>query len=685
MEMRKILYMICFFALFFIPDQSDGQILSKANKYFNSFAYDDAAKLYENLWKKDSLDTYLTRQLAISYRMLNNTDKAEIYYSKLMKMSDVKAEDYYHYARALQSNEKYKEAKTYMEKYVALENEYYEIDPNYILSLKEDSLRYHIEPVSINSKASDFGPAFYTNQLVFSSSKVRNNVIERSYRWNVQSYFNLYVTNINDDGDLEGEELLLHKFGTSYHDGPVCFNQAGDEMFLTRNYVSDSRKAKKDKIEVVSIKLYYCKKEGDHWSSPELLPFNLEGHSTGHPSLSSDGQRLFFISDRPGGMGGTDIYYVDRKDGIWSEPVNVGRNINTSEDEMFPFIADNNSLYFSSKGHAGLGGLDIFWIQDLESGIAVNMGYPINTSKDDFSFILKKGKGYLASNRVRGETYDDIYQFEILEFKIKGKVYAEDSKQILANTLVKLIDEKGSVKKEMLTGDNGSFRFVVSDIQNYKLISEKEKFHKVITEVPLSELENQIETNCIILQLKESKMDLVEVDSSGEEKMLETSVDVGLVKINTNEMEEKKSSIEKLVDKKKEDQKVSVFVTIFYDVDKVEISDNAVLELDRLVMMMNDNPSIKLELNSHTDSRGSDAYNMALSERRAETAVKYIISHGISEGRITIKAHGERKLINHCANDVECSEEEHQANRRTEIKILKLFSPKSQNNRRFTD
>jgi len=713
--MRQILYTICFLVLMIIPCQSDGQILSKADKYFNSFAYGNAVVLYEVLWKRDSLDRYLTRQLAISYRMMNNTDKMEKYYSKLTKLTDIQPDDYYYYAKALQSNEKYKEAKNYMDKYLTLDgnNLASSIDLQYISTLKEDSLRYHIEPISINSEASDFGPAFYKDQLVFSSAKARTSLIKRNHRWNEQNYLRLYVANISDEGNLEREELLSHKLGTNYHDGPVCFNLAGDEMFLTRNYVSESKKAKKDNTGVVSIKLYHSQKEGDHWSIPKLLPFNVEGYSTGHPSLTENGQRLYFISDRPGGIGGTDIYYAERKGDIWSEPVNVGEGINTIENEMFPFIANNNSLYFASKGHAGFGGLDIFWIKDILSGKPINMGYPINTSKDDFSFIIKKGKGYLASNRLKGESYDDIYQFEILARCIKGKVYNVGTKEILGNSLVKLIGEQGSIVKEMNTGEDGSFKFLVPDVQNYKLTSEKLKFYTGTTEIASIELENQIETDCTLYQSRDNSLELTGVVLFREDKMPVVDVDVHLLNVNTGDVtklttdekgaisndldrntkyaiefhkegiyaesiafstvniEGNKLSIEKLVDKV-EVGKVFVLKNIFYDLNKADIRDDAALELNKLVMVMNDNPTLKIELSSHTDSRGSDLYNMALSERRARSAVKYIISNGIDKDRIVAKGYGETKLINHCANGVTCSKAEHQANRRTEVKVIEM-------------
>jgi outer membrane protein OmpA-like peptidoglycan-associated protein len=695
--------------------QLQAQLLSKADKYFNSFAYGDAVDLYEILWKKDSVNRYITRQLAVSYRMMNNTVKMEKYYSKLVNLTDNESEDYYHYSKALQSNEKYDKAKIYMDKYLAFENAKprSKIDPRFLMSLRDDSTRYQIAPVLINSEASEFGPAFYKDQLVFSSAKAMPKLIKRNHRWNDQNYLRLYVANINQEDQLLDVKLLSSRLATNYHDGPVCFNKAGDEMFLTRNYVSDSKRAQKDDSGVVSIKLYHCKKEGEHWSSPKLLPFNMDRYSTGHPSLSADGKRLYFISDRPGGFGGTDIYYAERNGESWNEPVNLGNTINTPENEMSPFIANNNSFYFASKGHAGLGGLDIFWIKDLDSDTLINMGYPINTAKDDFSFVLKNGKGYLASNRVKGESYDDIYKFKIVRRLIKGKVYHDETHEILPNSMVKLIDENGKAIQEVYTGADGVFKFLVDAVQNFKLTSEKLMYNIGTGLVGRGELEDQIEVHCDLYQSRDNSLELAGVVLYRGDRSPVSHLDIRLVNMNTGDIvdlvtgdkgninspidrnteytieyhkegvfaepgsfstsniEGNKLHIEKLVDKV-EVGKVFVLENIFYDLDKSEIRPDAALELDKLVMVMNDNPSLKIELSSHTDSRGSDAYNMALSERRAKSAVKYIIENGIAKDRIVAKGYGETKLINHCYNGVECSKAEHQANRRTEVKVLEL-------------
>ncbi|NOU62086.1 OmpA family protein [Marinifilum caeruleilacunae] len=711
--MKKITYTLCLvFSLICI--QSQAQILSKADKQFQSYAYQDAIELYEILWQKDSLNDYLVKQLATSYRLLNNSTKTEEWYARLMKSSNVEAEDYLHYARALQANQKYEQAKHYLERYEELAKENVKgIDLDYIADLKSAESRFAIAPISGNSEASDFGTAFYQDKIVFSSAKAKPSLIKRNYRWNEQNYLRLYSSNPLQDGDLKKAVLLSSDLGTNFHDGPVCFNVAGDEMFLTRNYVSDSKRAKRNDEGVVSIQLYYSKKEGKEWSTPKLMSVNLDGYSTGHPSLSKDGKRLYFISDRPGGQGGTDIYYSERNGDTWSEPVNAGEKVNTKENEMFPFVTENNVLYFASKGHAGLGGLDIFWIDDILEGKTVNMGAPVNTSQDDFALIMKNGKGYLSSNREKGESFDDIYRFEILGRLIKGQVFNSETSEILGNSKVSLLNGNGELIGEMETAKDGKFQFEISDVQDYKLISVKQQFTDGAGEVLALDLKDQTEAYRKLFQAPDNTLNLdglvvyredrspvegvsVIIKKKGSEESIdlitnpEGKITCALERdaeyaieyhkddilsksayISTFDVEGDRIYVEEEVDKVQVG-KVFVLENIFYDLDKSNIRPDAAIELNKLVVIMNDNPSLKIELSSHTDSRGSDAYNMALSDRRAKSAVKYIIENGIAKDRIIAKGYGETKLINHCSNGVKCSKAEHQANRRTEVKVLEL-------------
>jgi outer membrane protein OmpA-like peptidoglycan-associated protein len=713
LNMRTFVTCIVLLSTLFVSP-ANGQLLKRADKHFNDFSYQEAIELYEHAWKKDTANVHVVRQLAESYRKINYIEKAALWYEKLMGLEDVEAKYYLRYAKILEGLEQYEKAALYLKKYRSLHPDYsYNIDLKSIQKLKSDSVHYQVSALSVNSDASDFGAAFYKDHLVFSSAKSLPSLIKRKYAWNEQNYLRLYVSSINEDGDVKSAELLSKKLGTNYHDGPVCFNTEGTEMFLTRNYVSDSKKAKTEQEGVVSIKLYYSKLEKGSWTKPKLMSLNMNGYSTGHPAISADGSKLYFISDRPGGAGGTDIYYSERKGNRWSKPVNLGKQINTEENEMFPFVSKDGTLYFASNGHPGLGGLDIFSGDLKNAAQPINMGYPINTSKDDFGLIIKKGEGYFASNRLKGQSFDDLYRFSIVSRTLSGTVYDAQTNKILGNTRVELTDREGNIIGEAQTGEDGEFNFNLSDLKQYDLSSEKERYYKGEAKVNLEQVENRIEVVQDIYQSRDRSLELSGLVAFKDTRLPVSDMEVEIRNVNTGDSKEiltnsegkfscplerdteymlefhkegiyaapqklltydipdNQIKLEKLVEKV-EVGKVFVLDNIFYDLDKADIRSDAASELDKLVVIMNDNPSLKIELSSHTDARGSDSYNMALSQRRAKSAVQYIISNGIAKDRIVAKGYGETKLINHCVNGVECSKAEHQANRRTEVKVLDI-------------
>jgi len=494
--MKKIECIILFIVVLLISTSVEAQMFDRANKYFDAFAYQEAIELYEILWQKDSLNDALAKRLAISYRMINNAEQSEQWYARVVYSSSVENEDFFHYAKVLQSNKKYREAQIWMDRYLESDSKAIPnyIDPVYIQELMKDSIRYKVQAIKANSEASDFGVSFYKNQLVFSSAREKRMVIKRNHKWNNQNFLRLYEAKVESDGELNAINPFADELATQYHDGPVCFNEEGDEMFLTRNHVSNSKRAKRNQEGIVGIKLYYCKKENHKWSEPELLPFNMDGYSTGHPALSSDAKSLYFISDRPGGYGGTDLYVCHRDETGWGEAENLGSRVNTFENEMFPFMTENQNLFFASEGHAGLGGLDLFTIDLNQKGVKpVNLGYPLNTSKDDFGLVLKNGKGYFASNRLKGESFDDIYKFSIEFILVKGQVFHARTNEIMGNTLVTLNDENGHPIETVTTDENGTFEFFVRGGQVYHIISVKENYIDGEAIIATSDLKDKTE------------------------------------------------------------------------------------------------------------------------------------------------------------------------------------------------
>ena len=712
--MKKLICYIFFTCALLAGTPVNAQLQERAEKHFKSFSYRKAIRLYENLWKKDSLNPDIAKKLAISYRKINNTVEAEKWYAKIAGQNNARAEDYFHYSKALQGNGKYQEAKIWMDKYLErLPNrEINSIDPKYISSLKKDSLRYRITQISANSEASDFGVAYYKDEIVFSSAKERVALISRNHQWTGQDYLRLYQAKIKKGGDLGKAKLFSGKLKTNYHDGPVCFNTAGNEMFLTRNHVSSSKRARKNKQGIVDIKLYYCKKEGNKWTTPELLPFNMEGYSTGHPALSADEKSLYFISDRPGGYGGTDLYVAHKTENAWGNPINLGNKINTPINEMSPFISEKGKLFFASEGHPGLGGLDLF-VVDLEEPTAepINVGYPINTSKDDFGLIMKNGEGYFASNRVLGESYDDIYHFSVLSRLMKGQVFNSKTNEILGNSQVSLLSDTDEIIETLTTKEDGKFQFLIPEVDNYRVKSVKENFTDGLETVSSENLANNTEfylpvfqtpNNNIFLEglvvYKEDRSPIENVMVSIKNKISPETIYLisntegkffsQLVPELDYTIEYHKKDILATSGKlstigyggntiyvEKEVERIqvgSILDNIFYDLNKSNIRSDAAVVLDKLLITMNENPNLKIELSSHTDSRSSNAYNLALSDRRAKAAVEYLVSKGISPDRLAAKGYGETQLVNHCSNGVECSKAEHQENRRTEVKVLEL-------------
>ena len=715
MSMRKI-YILLIVGILMSSISLNAQVLKKADKYFESFYYPEAIELYEILWQRDSLNESLAKQLADSYRLINNTEQSEQWYARVVTIPSAEKKDLLFYAKALQSNKKYDDAQIWMNKYLEIDSKARQkrIDPIYISNLMKDSIRYKIQAVKANSEASDFGVSFYKNRLVFSSAREKTTLIKRNYKWNNQNYLRLYQANVEADGELVETQLFSNQLGTNYHDGPVCFNAKGDEMFLTRNHVSNSKRIKKNQDGTVTIMLYYCKKEDDKWSVPELLPFNKEGFSTGHPTLSNNAKSLYFISDRPGGFGGTDIYVCHRDEKGWGEMENLGSQINTVGNEMFPFITESRNLYFASNGHAGLGGLDLFSIDlNKKNTKPVNLGYPVNTSKDDFGLILKNGKGYFASNRLKGQSFDDIYKFSIESRLIRGQVFNKATNEILGNTLVTLNDENGHPIETVTTEESGRFKFFVSGEQAYQISSVKESFIDGKVVIAASEIQDKTEFYTSVFQATDNTILLegLVVKKEGQcpiegmvisvvnQKSLESFVLLSDLngkfscKLNKGiayDLEYRKAGFMSRYDivnltnsaknrmfvREEFDQleigKSFVLEKILYDLNKYNIRKDAAVELDKLVVILVDNPNMIIELSSHTDSRGSDDYNMLLSNQRAKEAVRYILSKGIASNRLVAKGYGETKLINECEDGVDCSKEEHQINRRTEIEILKF-------------
>ncbi len=634
------------------PNKS--KAIQKADHYFDQMWYAKAAELYEEvLLKGDKHHSFdIIQKTADAYYFNTNMEKAYEWYSILYDTygEEMSTDNIFKYAHSLKGTGKYRRSKRLMRLYDQkmkngeLAATYDDVDkdptPNEIIldKILSSEQNFDIKNMAINTEFSEFSPMFLdSNQVVFASAKDSSFFNTRKYKWNNQPYLDLYVAKINEESqDLKDAVKFSKKINTKYHEASVTFSPDNRTMYFTRN--NYGKKLKRDKNGINHLKIYVSNKVGDQWSEAVEIPFNSDDFSTGHPALSPDGKKLYFISDMPGSIGETDIFVVDvLENNTFSKPKNLGPEINTEKREMFPFI-NGKKLYFSSDGHTGLGGLDVFEVAyDEENGFqeAVNIGQPINSNRDDFSYIVNEEtqKGFFASNRAEGKGSDDIYSFKRLvveENAIAGVVTELVTGDLIPLSLVKLLDENGIKLKEMVTADDGAFVF--EDLEadtKYTLKTTSNEYLEDLQEVATL------------------KNDTIDVDVAMKKLTDLIAIEDGIKKVKTE--------------------------MIYFDFDRSYIRDDASLELDKLVEVMKEYPAMVIRVESHTDSRGSKAYNKYLSDKRAKSTRDYIVSQGIAPERIeSATGYGEEQLLNSCDGSLRCSEKEHFLNRRSEFIIVNM-------------
>lgn len=629
------------------------RLIQKADQYFDKMWYAEAAELYEEALKKDSNNYSLEilQKAGDSHYYNTNMERAYYYYNIIFERyeEEVSPDQIFKYAHTLKGTGKYSKSKRMMRLYdkqvekgnVGSKLDFKADQKEAILdNILNMELKYGLKNLAINTKYSEFSPMFYNDdEIVFASAKDSSIFNTRRYKWNNQPYLDLYVSKVNKESqDLKAAIRFSKKINSKYHEASVTFTPDNSTMYFTRN--NYGKKLKRDKNGVNHLKIYVSKKVNGEWTEAEEVPFNSDDYSTGHPALSPDGKKLYFVSDMPGTIGDTDIFVVDVLDnGSYSEPKNLGPGINTKQKEMFPFINDKK-LYFASNGHVGLGGLDVYEVAYDEEGFkeVSNMGQPINSNKDDFSYIVNEEnqKGYFASNRRGGKGDDDIYSFErlvleeVVKNAISGVVTELITGDLMPKALVTLLDENNIKLKEMVTEDDGSFVFEDLDSNTKYTIkaTRSEFFENVVT-------------------AETKKNEVVNVDITMKKLKELIVIEDGIKKLKTD--------------------------MIFFDFDKSYIRKDASLELDKLVEVMTEYKDMVIKIESHTDSRGPDVYNKYLSDKRAKSTRAYLISKGISADRIeSAIGYGEERLINECGNGVRCSREKHELNRRSEFIIVKM-------------
>jgi outer membrane protein OmpA-like peptidoglycan-associated protein len=712
-----------------VPVMSQTRKIRTGNRYYSKYNYSQAVKYYSSA-KEKSLE--VDRKLAHSYVMLGSHAQAQEVYERILQQPGRDFEDVWQYYMVLQRQGDYDKARTQIPLLSDLRPEDSRVRLHrqageYYKELLEGKATFELRSLGMNSRQQDFAPVIYRGRVVYASSRVPAGFARRIWSGNHLNYLNLYTSEIDGNNDFGRGKSFDRKLNRKFHDGPASFDASGNLMAITRNnYQGRSSDGTRN------LQLFISEYVDGGWTTPVAFPYNNAEYSIGQASLTPDGRYMYFVSDMPGGAGGTDLYRIERRsDGSWGRMENLW-SINTEGNEMFPVYHPDGLLFFSSDGHPGLGGLDMFVsvVTGENYGKPKNLGIPINSTGEDFALVLDKDQkfGYLSSIREGGRGSDDIYAVNVLEPLKQGKkirgVTKDDEDNIISNAEVQL-QFGGRITDRVESDARGRYEFSVDELGLYYLTGEKPGYEEgqntANTDVP----EDVVYADLILKKSVPFSLKLIVMDSK-------TGVRLGNVRIS---MKDNLSGEEQVVytttrgeyaaelDKKLNDRisytmtfDKSGYVTststyeqilaregeyeyiirldpleqelivgddlgkkfqinpIYFDFDKSNIRPDAAMELDKIVQIMNEYPTMVIELGSHTDCRGSFSYNTALSDRRAKSSAEYVRDRITNPERIYGKGYGESKLVNNCAcegtRESNCTEEEHQLNRRTEFVIV---------------
>ena len=596
----------------------------------------EAAIDYLKLVTDSKADTYVYSQLAECYYNVFNTVEAEKWYAKALETAS-DPEMVYNYSQMLKANGKYEESNAQLDAFASMRPADHRAtafreNPNYLPKILEKGKKFNVQNLGINSEVSDFGGTIKNGKLYITSAR-NDRDSKKTYGWNEEPFLDIYTSNINDEGEFQTPFIIENNINTKYHEGIVSFSPDGNTMYFSREsfYEKIYERDPSTKYKISVLNLYKSVNQEGQWSEAEALSLNGDNYSVKNPSVSSDGATLYFASDKIGGYGNFDIYSAPiDENGSVGEATNMGQKLNTEGQEMFPFISSNNTLYFSSNGHLGLGGLDVFFskIVDGKVGPVRNIGIPINGNADDFAFSIdeENEEGIVSSNRlVDGENMsDDIYAIKKLQpiCDVLMSVTVRDSKTglILEGASISIQDIEGNIFGTKMSNTEGVVEYIIECDIDTKIVGSKIDYESGFTLVS---------------------------GTSDEEVFAELLI----------------TPIDEIILANK-----VILNPIYFDFDKSNITAQAAFELDNLVQLMTKYKSIVISAESHTDSRGSSSYNLSLSERRALSTAQYVISKGIDASRITGTGKGETIPSNDCGGS--CNEEEHQLNRRSEFLIL---------------
>jgi len=623
--MKKIFLILSFVFVSTISVKAQDSQTAWADKLFKRFEYLDASKEYLKLVGIGIKQNYIYNQLAESYYNMFNTTEAIKWYA-LSLTQPQEAETYFKYAQMLKASGRYEESNAQMAIFASknpkdiraiLFNE----NPNYIPKLLIKQKVFNLVPVTINSQYTDFGPKLANdNTLYFSSSR---KISKKKTGWKEESYLDVYQATLLDNDSLSAP-TEVEEINTIWHDGPACVSSDGNTIYFSRDSreINDFEDVKNIKTKFSQMYLFKATKVNNKWTAAKQLPFNDKSYSISNPSISIDGKTLYFNSNMPGGLGGNDIWKVAVSESdVYGTPVNLGSKVNTEGNEQFPSITDDNVLYFSSDSRQGLGGLDVYFINLSKSEDAQNLGKPVNSEKDDFSFSFntKRNLGFFSSNR---EESDDLYIAKPL-CNVESTIHVTNAVTgvILEGATVSILDDKKNIIETKISDVSGNVDFILECNTEYSLQVAKDGFESGVFSI---------------------------AKNKGGKLNVPTPLNPIEVIIKPTEI---------------------VLNPIYFEFNKSNITQEGAFELDKLVQVMKANDKLVIFAKSHTDNRGSDVYNMNLSERRAKSTVQYVLSKGIAAARITGKGFGETEPKVDCKEA--CTEEEHAQNRRSEFLIVK--------------
>jgi outer membrane protein OmpA-like peptidoglycan-associated protein len=791
MNYKYKIILLAFFLSGFLPLSAQSLLLNQASNAMRDLDYMTAIVLYQQVLESEE-NPEAVMNIAECYRKINDKVNAERWYSQVVKLPNAKPIHRLYYGMMLQANGKCDAAQAWLNQYVKdapddARGQHLaracEIQEE--LMTKNKGI-YVISKMPFNSNLDDFSPAVVGNKIVFASDRTQTGPVQRTSMWTGNPFAELYAAEFNPKGAHPGEfsyapaEKFSKGINTKFHEAAVSVSPDGRMIYFTRNNFSDGVSGKSEEG-MVKLKIYSAEADGQGgWQNETGLPFNSDEYSVAHPSLSADGRRLYFASNMPGGYGGMDLYVSELENGRWGQPLNLGPVVNTEGNEIFPYIAPNNRLYFASNGHIGLGGLDIYYTTPAAQGLdswnfPVNLGHPVNSNFDDFGITFGGDLtwGFFSSDRVGGNGRDDVYGFQKSASPVE--IYVFDANTKLPVSGAAITNSKSGLM--MTTGPDGRIAFDMrfADCADFSI--EKKNYEPAtkagcadknnpgnITriEIPIQKVANfgiqgivfdmtdgypaegatvtltsdcgksaetaitgpdgrykfKLDKDCCYTVKATKEGYIAGSDTDNCTKGLQKSATLkanlnlqpyldgeGFIVGNQGENREARpifndetglyenpdgspASFEignglevrsgvlfdngspSLPEKNTWERGSSGFlVNLYYDFNASNVSEQSRTELEKLLKTLQENPELQVEISSHTDSRGSDDYNLELSQRRADWVVIWLTQQGIALERLTGRGYGETKPVNHCLNDVPCTEAEHQLNRRTEFRV----------------